>query len=223
MRLKGGDYVDSEEQLHRNLHGTQPLFGDVLPQEEDVRAGVVQIKGVGKFGDPKFLETVELNKRANTEPKLKFLNNASAHLSSYLRGRALHSLMGGGGDVGEIINASLESSSTLGLPPLRGGTVIRLNNRNMAGRNTVTKTMAAQALFGFPRLVSGLAVNPVRIGDAEWLVADFGDTIPLIGNDLFSIFMARSYTGGKCFVIHLAASLLALKSGHFGCGWNNRN
>ena len=37
--LEGLDYLDSEEQLRRNLYGTQPIFGEVLPQEEEVKAG----------------------------------------------------------------------------------------------------------------------------------------------------------------------------------------
>ena len=53
----------------------------------------------------------------------------------------------GGGDVEKIIGSSLESASTLGLPPLWGEAVIILNNRNRVGPNTVTKTMAAQVLF----------------------------------------------------------------------------
>ena len=52
--LEGSDYLDLEEQLRRNLHGTQPLFGEVRPQEEDVRAEVVPIKGVGDFQTPSF-------------------------------------------------------------------------------------------------------------------------------------------------------------------------
>ena len=74
--LEGLGYLDSDEQLRRNLHGTQPLFADVPPQEEDARAGVVPIKGVGNFSDPKFLETVGSNERLDPEPKLLFLKNA---------------------------------------------------------------------------------------------------------------------------------------------------
>ena len=99
------------------FHGALPLFGEVLLQAEDVRDGVVQIKGVGNSDDPKFLETVELNKRANTEPKLDFLKNASDHLSSYLRARVLHSLRAGDADVGKTINAALESASASGVKP----------------------------------------------------------------------------------------------------------
>ena len=93
--LGGLDYLDAEEQLRRNIHGTQPLFGELLPQEEDVREGAVPIKGVGGSPDPKFLETGRLNKRLGSEPKLLFLKIATPHLSSYVRDRVLRSFREG--------------------------------------------------------------------------------------------------------------------------------
>ena len=80
--------------------------------------------------------------------------------------------------------------------PLREGEVILSNNRNRAGPDTVTKTMATQVLFGCPRLVSGVTVNPMWVGNAEWLVADFGDTIPLVKNDPIFDFYGNELQGG---------------------------
>lgn len=144
---------------------------------------MVQIKEIGKFEDPKFLQTVELNKRGGNEPKLGFLKNQSAHLSSYVRARDLHSLREGNGGADQMINAALESASTFRLPALREEAVALRNNRSRAGPNKVTKTMGTQVLLGCPHLVCGVAVSPTWIGEEEWLVADFGDTIPLIEND----------------------------------------
>ena len=131
--MEGLDYLDSEEQLRRNLYGTQPIFGEVLPQEEEVNAGAVSFKGMGDFPDPKFIETVELNKRLSTDPKLLFLNDTSPHLSSYVRARVFHSFREGDLDVGKVIGPSLGSASTLGLPPLREEEATILNNRNRVG------------------------------------------------------------------------------------------
>ena len=39
IELDNLDYLDSEEQLRRNLHGANPLFGKTLPHDEDQAAG----------------------------------------------------------------------------------------------------------------------------------------------------------------------------------------
>ena len=97
---EGLDYFDSEEQSRRNLYGTQPILVEVLPQEAEVKAGAVPLKGMEDFSGPKFLETVELNKRLASEPKLLFLKDASPHLSSYVRARVYHYSREGEEDVG---------------------------------------------------------------------------------------------------------------------------
>ena len=53
-----------------------PLFGAILPQDEDGRDGAIQVEAIGKVGDPKFIQTVELNKRLSCGAKLTFLNGA---------------------------------------------------------------------------------------------------------------------------------------------------
>ena len=189
------DYLDSEGRLRRNLHGTAPLFGEVLPHGEDESAGVAKIKEIGDFDDPKFPQTAELNKRANNEHKLEFLKNASARLSSYIRDRVIHPLREGNKDVEQMIHSALESASTSGFPALRGEASILLNSRNRVGTNKVTKNTGTNFLFGCPRLLSGATVNPMWIGEGEWLVADFGDNIPLIKNDPISSIRVRSYPG----------------------------
>ena len=74
--------------------------------------------------------------------------------------------------------------------------------------------MATQVLFGCPRLVSGVTVNPMWIGDVEWLVADFGDTIQLIQNDpIFDFYGQELPVENKCLVIHLSASIVSSMRG----------
>ena len=73
--------------------------------------------------------------------------------------------------------------------------MVLLNNRNMAGPNTDFKNMGTQVVFGRPSLIGGVTVRPTWIGDAEWLVADFGGAIPLMGKTLYLIIMEKSYRG----------------------------
>ena len=97
--LNNIDYLDSEEQLRRNIHGTKPLSGEVSPQEEDGSAVAIQIDVSGQPNDPKFTQAAELNQRLSRESKLDVLIDTSAQLSSYVRARVAHSLMGGDNDV----------------------------------------------------------------------------------------------------------------------------
>ena len=74
------DYLDSEEKLRLNLHGSKTLSGEVLPQEDDKIAGVVRIEDIGMSGDPKSLQTAELNNRVNNAPKIKVIEKRFSSL-----------------------------------------------------------------------------------------------------------------------------------------------
>ena len=76
----------------------------------------------------------------------------------------------------------------------------------MDGSNKVIKTLGDQVIFGCPRLVSGVTVNPMWIWAGEWLVSDFGDTIHSIENDpIFDHYGMEIPEKHICLIIHLSA------------------
>ena len=94
--LNNIDYVDSGDQLRRNLHGG-PLFGEELRREEVIRDGIAGMDVAPKSTDPESIQTPEYTKRLNSERKLDFSMGASSHLSSYVRDWEMHSLREGVG------------------------------------------------------------------------------------------------------------------------------
>ena len=101
--------------------------------------------------------------------------------------------------------------------------MVLLNERNRVGPNTSTRTKGTQVLFGFPRLVSGVTGNPMWIGDAEWLVADFGDAIPLVENDPIFDHYGKDLPGKQMFNNTFRSFLRCAQVGTIDSDWNNKN
>lgn len=120
--------------------------------------------------------------------------------------------MEGDTDVEKEIKAALESASTAGMSPLMGEANKLLSTRDRVGPNTTDGNPLRQVLFGFPRLATGVTVTPMWISEAEWVVYDFVGKIHQLKNDPIFNHYGKTLAGkNKRLIIHLAASLVALK------------
>ena len=213
-QLSNIDYWDSEEVLRGALHGSAQVFGEGLPQGEDVKAGITKYDQPNDSKDPKLTETIQIRAAMEGDPKLKFLEDTTPHLSSFVKARVLQSLRDKKNSVEQSIQAALECACTLGLPSLREEALKVLDKPDRVGATSKNFNPCGMVSFGSPRLVDKLTVTPMCIDLLEFLLYDFGDTIPLLPKDpVFDLYGKSLEEKNKCLIIHMAASLLSLRSG----------
>ena len=90
IELSSLDYIDSEEQLRRNLYGGEPLCGETLFQEGDQTTGKHAYNVKIDSDGPKFVETLVRAEKVNSDPKLEFHKTNPPRLSSYVKARVVH-------------------------------------------------------------------------------------------------------------------------------------
>lgn len=166
--LRNIDYLDSEEQLMRNLHGAKPLFGEFRPQEEEGGPGLHECETRVDTEGPRFPETANWEDRINSDRNLDLLKESPHRISSYVKEMVTHSMMEGGKDVGRVVQASLQSASTLGLSPLVEEASKFLPGSDRIGSEINSKSQCQKVFLGFPRLSAGVTVTPMWIGEDEW-------------------------------------------------------
>ena len=141
--------------------------------------------------------------------ELRFLRGHSPRLSAYVSALVLQGLRKGETDTGNLAQAALQRAYREGIPSPRLEAGKALETHKRTGWLVSEQADEGFVYFGCPTPKGEYIHTPARIGESQWGVLGFGDTIPTVsGGPIVDAYDVGERERSKCLIIHFAAGIL---------------